>query len=389
MKTKKPVHWVVQMNHQNRSVFFVFLMLTLGAHMASRDYGPVAWGVLALQFLVYPQLLYWRALRAQDALRAETGSMVIDALLFGCWAAALEFPLWITFMLFVSASVNLMVFRGGKGFIQAAGAMASGVLVVVAFVGLRVSPDTNGLTTLLSVACISLYLLVVAKGAYVRGIKLQDARGQIQRQHEQLAVLEERRRIVRDMHDGLGSQLVSASALLGSAHPVSPQQAILVIDHALLELRSVLDVLAVEPSEDPHDDPVAALLGALRWRIDPVLKAQGVELSWRAEGLPADFLPQDTQRLHLLRLLQEAFSNVLKHAQASHLAFSVTTTNGQITLTLADNGRGFLPHTVRGIGLDSMRRRALALGAQLAVDSTPGQGTCVRLAWTPRSSHAA
>ena len=369
------------MNHKNRSLFFVLLMATVAAHMATKGYGPLAWGVLALQFLVYPQLLYWRALRARDASLAEINNMRIDTLLFGIWAAALAFPLWITFIMFVSVSVNLTVFQGGKGFARALLVMAGGALIGVIFTGLRVAPDTDGLTTLLSMVCISLYMLVVANGAYSHTLRLHDARRQIQRQREQLAVLEERRRIVRDMHDGLGSQLVSASALLAGMHPVSPQQAIQVIDHALLELRSVLDVLAMEPSDDPQDDPVASLLGALRWRIDPVLKAQGVELSWRADGLPANFLPQDTQRLHLLRLLQEAFSNVLKHANASHLAFSVTAIDGQITLMLADNGRGFLPHTVRGIGLDSMQRRARALGTQLAVDSTPGQGTCVRLAW--------
>ena len=154
------------------------------------------------------------------------------------------------------------------------------------------------------------------------------------------------------------------------------------IDHALLELRSVLDVLAVEPSDDPHDDPVATLLGALRWRIDPVLKAQNIELSWRVDGLPTDFLPQDTQRLNLLRLLQEAFSNVIKHAQASQLAFSVIATDSQITLTLTDNGQGFPQPNARGLGLSSMQGRAQALNAQLTVESTPGQGTQIRLTWT-------
>lgn len=164
------------MNYRNRTLLFVVLFATLGAHMASKDYGPVAWVLLALQFLVYPHLLHWRARRASDAGRAELNNMVLDTLAFGLWAAALDFPLWITFILVVGATVNLTVFHGPKGIVLAVVAMVCGAVPVVAASGWHVSLETNGLVTALSIACVWIFLMVVASGAYARALKLHETR---------------------------------------------------------------------------------------------------------------------------------------------------------------------------------------------------------------------
>lgn len=203
----------------------------------------------------------------------------------------------------------------------------------------------------------------------------------IQRQREELAVLQERRRIVRDMHDGLGAQLLSASARLKSPEPFAMSDVAGFFDEALEELRSVLDVLSVEPSQGPDDDPVAALLGTLRWRMAPALAAKGVELQWRCDGLPADFLAGDPERMHLLRFWQEAMSNVLKHSQARQVRFTAVTEQGGVTMRLVDDGRGMADDHPAGIGLGSMRARAAAIGAHFQLNSVAGQGTEIRLHW--------
>lgn len=224
----------------------------------------------------------------------------------------------------------------------------------------------------------------------------------LQQQREELAVLQERRRIVRDMHDGLGGQLLSASARLKSPAPLANDEVAGFFDDALQELRSVLDVLSVEPSQGAEDDdPVSALLGALRWRMAPALAARGIDLQWRCDALPTRFLARDAERMQLLRFWQEAFSNVLKHSQADQVQFTATASSSvtasaqgaEVVMRLTDNGRGFAggpwPDNLSadrskqppGIGLDSMRVRAQAIGAVLGLRTVPGQGTEVELRW--------
>ena len=177
-------HWIVRMNHQNRSGSFVLVFAAIGAHLHDRGDAWWAWVLLALQFLVYPHLIYQRARRAAHPRQAELNNLLIDSALFGVWAAVLAFPLWITFALFISTAINLTVFRGLRGLGQAVGAIAAGVAVGVALAGWRFSPHTGWPATILSILCLSLYLVVLARAAWVRAVKLHEARDQL-RQGEQ------------------------------------------------------------------------------------------------------------------------------------------------------------------------------------------------------------
>lgn len=182
----KPGSWIVQMNYRNRSVFFALLFVALGAHMASKDYSVMVWSFFALQFLVYPHVLYWRAKRASDAGRTELNHMLLDTLMLGVWAAVLEFPLWITFILVVASTINLAMFRGLKGVLIALAVMATGVSMVVATTGLHVSLHTSGPVTAFNIACIFLYLMVVASGAHTRTLKLQETRARLRSSEQAL-----------------------------------------------------------------------------------------------------------------------------------------------------------------------------------------------------------
>ncbi len=86
-------------------------------------------------------------------------------------------------------------------------------------------------------------------------------------------------------------------------------------------------------------------------------------------------IPETEQAL--FRLAQEALANVAKHAEAKQVAITLVRTDGAVTMSVADNGRGFDPESAagKGLGLRSMRERIEALGGELSVESAPGSGT--------------
>jgi hypothetical protein len=201
---------------------------------------------------------------------------------------------------------------------------------------------------------------------------------QAARQH---AMLEERQRLMRDMHDGIGSQLVGALQL--ALHPSVDKEAV------ATQLRDTLDHLrlTVDAMQDTEGD-IASLLGALRYRLNPRLAAAGIALAWEVAPLPEmpDWTLQHARDLQLI--LFEAFSNLLLHAGATHacLRAQVETAGDAIRLTLADDGRGFDPAGAGGKGLANMRVRAARLGARLELASAPGATTVTLV--LPRGSAA-
>ena len=218
-------------------------------------------------------------------------------------------------------------------------------------------------------------------------IKLSAYHLEVQAQREKILVTEERQRLVRDMHDGLGSQLVSASALLKSG-PMDESKAVELselIDHALLDLRSMLDVFSSHKFADGDESPdvVSLLLAMLRHRLAPVVRSQGGTFDWQTAPMPHSFLTSDQDRLQLLRLLQEACTNIIKHANAHAIALRTHVSESAIVFEVSDDGQGIEASKAKsgkhtGHGLANMADRAARMGAQLAIESTH-EGTCVRL----------
>lgn len=185
------------------------------------------------------------------------------------------------------------------------------------------------------------------------------------------AALEERARIVRDMHDGVGGQLVRLQARL-RAQPVEPQVIAEALDDSLDDLRLIVD--ALDSAEDGLHDALTAFERRLRQQ------AGGCRVSaeYRQGDAPDQFGARVT--LQVLRILQEAVSNALRHGQASalHLRVEFDAASQRLVLSLHDNGRGMDPSAPPGQGLGNMRQRAAAIGAELAVQSD-AEGTTVRL----------
>ncbi len=209
------------------------------------------------------------------------------------------------------------------------------------------------------------------------------------RDAERRQVLEaERARLTRDMHDGLGSQLVQTLNLVraqgGSLSPVSPDQLAAMLSHALEELRMTLDSL------EPLEGDLPAILGTLRQRIAPTLAAAGIELDWQVQEVPpvlVNGLPMESHAvMHLFRALQEIFANIVKHAQAKHVVVKTWHDTSHVYLGVQDDGVG-LGQGARegGRGMDNLRARAAALGAVLRMDGSHGTLVELRFEYDHRS----
>jgi len=203
----KKYHWIVHTHHRMRASSFAMAFAFTGAHIWNQDYGAIAWGLLALQFLVYPHLLFWRAKRAGDPLQAELNNLLLDSLLIGVWVAALEFPLWITFTLFISSSLNNAISRGRRGILTAIAAFSCGALAWVAGVGFRLAPQTDWLVTLLCILGLSAYLLAIGSIAFARNRKLRETREKLQLGEKALQAANETLRLQLDEIHQLQGQL--------------------------------------------------------------------------------------------------------------------------------------------------------------------------------------
>jgi len=105
---------LVHADYAVRAAAFAYCFLTIGVHLWERGAGAGVWWLLALQFLAYPHLVYWRALRSAHPDRAERDNLYLDSALMGAWSAYLGFPTWITLALIGSGPLNSL-FAGTLG----------------------------------------------------------------------------------------------------------------------------------------------------------------------------------------------------------------------------------------------------------------------------------
>jgi signal transduction histidine kinase len=123
------------------------------------------------------------------------------------------------------------------------------------------------------------------------------------------------------------------------------------------------------------------LLATLRYRLGPRLECAGIALRWEVQEVPVMDWIDPRNALHILRILQEAFANIVKHAHATEIRVATRVDGGTVLVVVADNGSGFpLEEGLRknGKGLGNQRRRAAAIGADVVVVSD-GSGTCLTL----------
>ncbi|MFN3690200.1 MAG: sensor histidine kinase [Fimbriimonadales bacterium] len=197
---------------------------------------------------------------------------------------------------------------------------------------------------------------------------------------EQYELAQERARIAREFHDGLGHHLVSAIRGLESLqqrlrrdsnleHGDALQEQINILRAALSETRQVIQQLRAPETSD--------MRAFLRDTAQRVARQLGAQLHCTCPEAMPELTP--LQSLMLTRIIQEALSNVMKHAgNPQNLWVECRVQHGWLEARIADDGVGFDPETVlEGLGLASMRDRISALDGELRIQSAPGEGTTV------------
>jgi signal transduction histidine kinase len=197
-------------------------------------------------------------------------------------------------------------------------------------------------------------------------------------------IAEERQRLMQDMHDGLGSSLIGAirAVELGKT---SAERVSLILKDCLDDLKLTID------SMEPVEADLLLLLATLRFRLEPRLEDAGVRLLWEVQEVPTLDWLNPSRALHILRIVQECISNILRHTRATEIRVGTMEADGGVLVCIADNGQGFDPAlTLRdggGRGLQNQLRRAAALEGQVSWKSDAG-GTRFTL-WLPLALRAA
>jgi signal transduction histidine kinase len=204
--------------------------------------------------------------------------------------------------------------------------------------------------------------------------ELKQSFERVQEMEKRTAVSQERQRIMSEMHDGMGAQLIATLELVEQGSASNGEIA--------GELREALDSLRLTvDSLEPAENDLLSVLANLRYRLEGRMTRQGIRLNWQISDVPrpASLTPQSV--LHILRILQEAFTNIVKHANAKTITVATGFDEQRVFIRVSDDGIGFVNDRV-GRGIINMRRRAEALHGNLEISSTP-TGTTLSL-YLPR-----
>jgi two-component system, NarL family, sensor histidine kinase UhpB len=189
---------------------------------------------------------------------------------------------------------------------------------------------------------------------------------------------QERTRVARDLHDEVNQSLTGLLLRLEAVREAAPPelepelaQTKALANQAMRELLSLARQLRPTALDD------LGLVAAIGGQVEGISQA-GVEATHSESGEFSD-LADDVQ-LVIYRVAQEALSNAARHSGAQRIAVSLERSERGVTLEVADDGDGFaFEQSEGGLGIAGMRERALLIGAELTIESRPGEGTTVRL----------
>lgn len=182
----------------------------------------------------------------------------------------------------------------------------------------------------------------------------------------------ERVNLVSDLHDGLGGMLVGSIAKLErTPENLGAPELLAMLKHLRDDLRLIIDATG----RDDGARALGELLAPMRYRSAQLLEANGIDCRWSVSNIETLELPA-SQSLDLMRFLQEALTNVLKHSASRRVDVTVARAGAELRLSVRDDGRGFAVESIgkaTGTGLRSLQARARRLGAQLQLQSRPGE----------------
>jgi signal transduction histidine kinase len=189
------------------------------------------------------------------------------------------------------------------------------------------------------------------------------------------------RRFAHELHDELGGSLTAIKTNLaglanGSADTARLEDCHKLIDQSISNVRELSQLLRPTILDD------FGLDAGIRWLVDRFRERTRIPVDYHSdfEGRLAD----ETET-HLFRIVQEAFTNVARHAGATKVSIDLHAAEGRVNLTMSDNGRGLAHGARAGMGLSGMRARARSAGGELQFNSSPGQGVTIEV-WVPQSA---
>lgn len=206
---------------------------------------------------------------------------------------------------------------------------------------------------------------------------------QVSRERIVTAREEERRRLRRDLHDGLGAQLAGMSLQVGAMKSfirTDPDAAVEQATELQQELRvAVADIRRLVQGLRPAALDDLGLIGALRTRVATVNLGEQADAEQRlrvALNAPDDLGPLPAAvEVASYRIVDEALTNVVRHAQASVCTITIDRLTDALLLTIEDDGIGIEPNRVSGVGLQSMQERAVELGGSVSIEAAEPRGT--------------
>jgi two-component system, NarL family, sensor histidine kinase UhpB len=200
----------------------------------------------------------------------------------------------------------------------------------------------------------------------------------------------ERARVARDLHDEVNQALAAVSLrLAATAEHAPPEFAAELAETQRLAGQAMQELLGLARELRPAAIDDHGLLPALRTQVRLFGERWSISAKFSADG--ARPLLGEFEQLVVYRVVQETLSNIARHARAANVKVTVMGCNSmQLTVTVVDDGQGFLPDHLRegASGLAGMRERALLAGGHLDVSSTPGVGTTVELTVRARGTRA-
>jgi signal transduction histidine kinase len=223
-------------------------------------------------------------------------------------------------------------------------------------------------------------LMVVMVWVVVLGRRLQEQMAVIRQKLRSGAVLEERNRIARELHDTLEQELAGITMQLDLAVDCF-QQAPRVAQHALETARDMSRHSMLEARRSVWDLRCQLLedgdlVSALRQIVEPLVPREKTKADFKIEGTPVR-LPGPVE-INLLRIGQEAVANAVKHGHARQVSIQLSFAPSSVCLSVSDDGQGFpagQPSPTGHFGLLDMRERAQSMGSHLKAESEPGRGT--------------
>ncbi|KXJ38789.1 histidine kinase [Bacillus spizizenii] len=221
-------------------------------------------------------------------------------------------------------------------------------------------------------------------------LQLEQAHEELQKAHAELqeasvlslryAVLEERTRIARDIHDSIGHELTSVIVQLQSLPYIlksSKDDSEKVIQNVLTVARECLQEVRSVVHQMGRSESMVGLT-ALRGLIHQVEERSGLHVSLDTAGLSEESWPQNVSET-IYRTLQEALTNIIRHAHATHAAAVISNDETHLYVTITDNGH-FTGNLTCGFGLTGMKDRAEKAGGSLSFSAVQPSGLQIELA---------